>query len=104
MIALIYGSIFYQLKTGTDESCYTTRLSLLFMIVTSAFLLSAPVIIELFEGKEVYRLRDGCMYRWTYIKMDAWMYRINVWIDRLMYRMDGSKYRIDGCITLWMDV
>lgn len=56
VIALIYGTIFYQLKTGTDESCYTNRLSLFFLITTNAFLLSVPVITQLFEGKEV-----GCI-------------------------------------------
>lgn len=63
VVALFYGTIFFQLKTGTDANVYNNRLSILFFTLLSILMNHQEEIPELHEDRLIfYRERSAHAY------------------------------------------
>lgn len=98
MVSLLYGTIFYQLGTGTENSCYTNRLSLLFFSIMFMILGHQQAIPALFEDRLVfYRERGARAYGALPYWFSSWFLQIplvaiNVFVFSLIvYYMAGLQ-------------
>jgi ABC-type multidrug transport system permease subunit len=63
ILGLLYGSIFYQLATGDEQSCYTNRLALLFFQIMNQLTVHLDTVgIVLNERLVFYRERGAKAY------------------------------------------
>jgi ATP-binding cassette subfamily G (WHITE) protein 2 (SNQ2) len=102
---LFYGSIYYQLATGTDSTCYTNRISLIFFSLMFVIIGHQMAIPELLQSRLVYyRERGSKLY-------DAFPYWISRWFlqaplvfinvltySSIVYNMAGLRNSADSFV------
>lgn len=106
-MGLFYGSIFYQIDTGTDTADYTNRLSLMFFSLMFMVLGHQQAIPSLFEDRLVfYRERGARAYGAIPYWFSSWFLQvplifINVLIfSAIVYSMAGFT-SASGCFGLF---
>lgn len=97
-MGLLYGSIYFQLCTGTDQSCYNNRLSLFFFgILDQLFVHADTALLIHNERLMFYRERGakayGAFTYWFTLIVPALLFQFLIYpfTGTIIYLMDGLR-------------
>lgn len=108
VMSMFYGSIFWKLEVGTNSTCYTNRLSLLFFCLMFMILGHQQAIPALFEDRLVfYRERGARAYGALPYWFSSWFLQLPlIFINTLVfssivYSMSDLNPREGGFSYFW---
>jgi ABC-type multidrug transport system permease subunit len=79
IIGLFFGSIYYQLDTGTDSTVYTNRFALFFFTLIFMMLSMQEALPAVFEARLLYyRERGSRAYHVLPYWVSTWLYKLPV--------------------------